>query len=588
MLVGKEQRIFKTTTSNLVSGDNSITDNKLNNFLNLKLEVDDIKTVSGIEYENDLIKKDVFFGQYNSNSPAYAKQNNQEIISTYLINFHDVHADYITNQPNKNSVLNINGAASPWFPKSATDNQYNSKKNADERITYMPSYIDTPIDIAYSKNNSYFLLPLNTKKYTNLIQSDNNLLYNNIGVSAEFKPNYNDMIQHNLSKPYYYSDDNSIPIYDLNFTFIQTINLDNNENVKSFLQKHNLLNFKYKHWEEPFDERALSAEVMFDSKTYRLNGDTADSILLRPLLLILLNNATIFSETHIKNIVQDLIASLDIESCLRFLSPIGQITKLNDDIINNFKFNSILNSDFKTENIHDFIENITTKPDYIDTPEVLPQNILLNYDLNTALNTNNQLPVNTFYNKEYLPSAYYNITFLKNNRSPNYNINCIISADITNNGIIDSYDYEIKPEEYLSQTEEEFNKLNSLLNSRLNYANQIEIKKQLVKSNKKIDRNKAINDLYDIDITHSYEANGGLSLFNNLPIKSVTNNMLTQCCNIDNQLSATDSEYQFNYPQRMNTKVNDYLNTWKHLYVANNKLYNVGELLGIRNYVKCR
>ena len=128
MLVGKEQRIFKTTTSNLVSGDNSITDNKLNNFLNLKLEVDDIKSVSGIEYENDLIKKDVFFGQYNSNSPAYAKQNNQEIISTYLINFHDVHADYITNQPNKNSVLNINGAASPWFPKSATDNQYNSKK----------------------------------------------------------------------------------------------------------------------------------------------------------------------------------------------------------------------------------------------------------------------------------------------------------------------------------------------------------------------------------------------------------------------------------------------------------------------------
>ena len=36
---------------------------------------------------------------------------------------------------------------SPWFPLSAEYAITDAKKNADERIKYFPSYIETPIDI---------------------------------------------------------------------------------------------------------------------------------------------------------------------------------------------------------------------------------------------------------------------------------------------------------------------------------------------------------------------------------------------------------------------------------------------------------
>lgn len=145
--------------------------------------------------------------------------------------------------------------------------QENSEKNKDERITYFPSYIDTPIDIAYSRNNSYMLLPINTERYTNIVQSDITLKYRHSKITADYKPNYNELFNTELSRAVNYAEDNSIPIYDLNFKFLQSINLSNYDNVIEFLSGHNLLDFIDKEGKVLDKNATLSSYIMLNSET---------------------------------------------------------------------------------------------------------------------------------------------------------------------------------------------------------------------------------------------------------------------------------------------------------------------------------
>ena len=232
MLVGSEQRIFKTKTN--------IIDEQLRPF-------------------NTYIHNDIFYGEYSSIINV-----KDHIYSANLINFHDIDANYLTNNSEKEYILNLTDTNLPEFSSSAKNAELDIQKNQEESITYFPKYIQTPIDITYSENNAYFLLPLNTDKYVNLKQQDFMMNSKRFKYNATFKHNYSDLIEHQLSKTYDVPEDNAVPIYDLNFSFLETIKLSSSAEAQEFLQKYNLYNLI-------FNEKLLRETLLFNSTTNQLD-----------------------------------------------------------------------------------------------------------------------------------------------------------------------------------------------------------------------------------------------------------------------------------------------------------------------------
>lgn len=442
-------------------------------------------------------------------------------------------------------------------------------------------------------------MPLNTERYTNIVQSDITLNLANKGYNPAEKPNYKELIKNTFSTAYTYSEDNSVPIYDLNFTFLESINLSNNINCLNFLESYNLLDFNFKN---SLDEtQYLSSLILLDSETGELNPTNADSILIKPLLETLIKFPQIFGDEKVKLIMQDLISKIDLYSSIRFLSPIGQITKLNDDLISAFESNKILKKDFENENIFDITERLTKKLENSFSPEVLPQTAILNMDLRYPLLTEKTLD-KRFYSAEILPSAYFNIAFMKNNRNPHYDINYTVYS---NNNL---YDYSINKMDYDNSTFMHIGeKLNNTLSGYIKNDNKyLEISGafnldifdsssinkgsnlNIFAQHKHDAENNKLNELYDIDITHSYEVNCIKSisgLFNDLN-KTKTQNILNYAAIADLEISQNNFGYNYQFPGRMTSKIDDYLEPYKNYHISNNKLYNIGKLNGIRNYIK--
>ena len=561
MLVGLEQRVFKTST--LSANLNSASD-QLINFKNLQ--------------------NDIFYGDYSTTQITMAKISNT-VVSNYLINFHEINADYILNRPDKNKILTINTAASWWFNTSAYNSQFDEQKNKQERISFFPQYINTPIDITYSRNNSYFLLPISTQRYVNIVQPDILLKYRKQGPKAVLKPHYTEMFQQQWSIPYTSSEDTSIPIYDLNFSFLQTINLNTNKNVQDFLKKYNLLDYKLY---SNVGDYALSSTLIYNSETNRLDSQTGTCILMKPFLEFLIKNTYLFNLDKCKEIIQDLISNLDIDAMVRLLFPAGNITKLSNETINSFINDEILSADFNVQVSSNIFDYFNTQPYFIQTPEVFPQNVLLNSDVRYPL----QYSINKYqtirneesnhneivrYNREELPSAYFNILYLKNFRNPHYEFDLTISSNIDENGKTKLFDYNISAST---------NDLGSNILKNDSITSSITV-------NHSADRNIGVNTNFDLDITRSLEAqtfrvadeNGKEICF---PNKSVTKELVEYAKNRDSELALSDSSYQGQFPDRMISKTKNYLLPFKNAHVCNNKVYNIGELHGIRNYFKVR
>jgi hypothetical protein len=66
-----------------------------------------------------------------------------------------------------------------------------------------------------------------------------------------------------------------------------------------------------------------------------------DSILIQPLLSTLIYHSELFSVNDRKNIIYDLVTQLGANSSLRTLHPVGQITKVNNDIVSSFQYDSV-------------------------------------------------------------------------------------------------------------------------------------------------------------------------------------------------------------------------------------------------------
>ena len=512
-------------------------------------------------------RKHIFFGQYNTEKSITSNANNNKILSGNLINFHDIDGDYIANRGNKlNNFTNyIDQSINPWFNEQINNAIADKEKNKQQRIKYFPEYIKTPIDITNSVNNSYFLLPISTDKYVNIIQPDKNyFLPNESYFNAALKSSYEQTLEQFYKKPYYYAEDNTIPLYDMNFTFLQTVNLGSSTQVFNWLQKNNL---NTKTYIEDNKTYAISSQILFNSETNSVDTVNPDSILIMKLLNIMEKHLYLFGTQQEKNIMQDLIASIDNSSTTRILLPIAQISKLNEQIITSgYAVNPILNQIFKNENIVnsnnqvDIFENFT---------KIQPEdwsNILIEKDgqqkwtkqLSSTLPQNVILSMDNRYSLLYpkkdtdIPSGYYNIAYLKNNRDPHYNIHYQLPSTDTN--IICDYTINMDIPNYIS-------------------------------GNTMPDNTPILNSKYDYDLSKSIELNNvnvpGIA--NKNKIKEILSSAIIQ-----DDINASNQEYKQKYPERIAAKTDHYLNTFKNRHITNNKLYNMGQLYGIRNYLNMK
>lgn len=117
----------------------------------------------------------------------------------------------------------------------------------------------------------------------------------------------------------------------------------------------------------------------------------------------MLNNDYLFGDEKRIEIIHSLISRLDINSTQRFLNPLGHISKVADEILQTF--------DIKTSN-----QDTTLKQSFSEY--LIPQNTLLSYNLQNPLSFHD----NFVPSPAFLPSGYFNLLHLKNNRDPHFNI----------------------------------------------------------------------------------------------------------------------------------------------------------------------
>lgn len=558
IVAGNEQRIFKTKLLN-------IPDSEVNQSTSGEINVGIVHDTSNkIKYhEFDT----VFYGEYSSELKTVSKIDGNSVYDGNLLHFNEVNSDYITNRPaekySTSSLLDIsvyNTAFSNWFKNKSVDYQKNEEKMKDERVTYFPKHIDMPIDISLSEGRAYMLSPLNTERYTNLVQCSSNIVYKTYNLKANYKPNYTDAFSEFMSKPFYYAEDNAVPIYDMTFSTFQTINLGNHKNAVEWLEKWNLTR----------DE--ISSYIIFDSETNKSGTDAKDSydsILLQELLerLEFGKYNYLYSSSTIKGIIYDLFARIDTDSILRMIQPFGSITKVKDELVSDFLTNKVLSSDFNIQ--QEFINRaFNEKQENTFLTNSLPHNAIFISNTAEQLNfyrtADNELKskLSDAQTAANTPSAYLDFMYLKNNQNPHYDFD--LNVENPNNISLNTFKIYTDTKGYSNDRTK--NPMNSYVKP---YST---------------DQSDAFNKKYDFDGTTSIAFNSSVK-YNDVTNKNRTNEILTYGSERDEELAKHDLNYAFNYQTRLKNKIPDYMSIFKHRHISTNKIYNVGEMLGLRNYL---
>lgn len=571
---GSEQRIFKTTTK--------LIDTKLNlsaQLMNLELNMFFSETYR-IQFEKNTNNKNIFYGKYSSNLIQNITDTKYE---NSLINFHQINYDYINNRPDKiNSITKINDFHNPTFANKVQENSY---RKPLQKIEYFPEYIHTPIDITNFNNLYYFLIPINTNRYVNIPHPNDilscveTLSHKDMGkldkesnsYKIPYKNNYTQVLKQFFDKGIYTPEDNAITIYDLNMTYLQTIKFNSSSDLFNWILKWQFQSIIY---EKDNKFVSLLQEILFDSKNQKsyIDGtdlNNYDSIKTFNLIDYLLRKKYLYSNDTIKSILIDLLSNLSKNSICRFFNPIGKINTLSTSIISSFITDNTYNQDFKDENIFILKELLTRKQATIFNNQGLPEN--------TLIVGNTLFPL--FYNENIyeFPSCYVNYVHLKNNKNPEHEIECYIK-DLYPSG--KNKDYIIN--DILSST------TSGYISSDINFS----------------DKNQ---DIYEFDGRFSIEYN----LLSSYDQYTITKNT---CKYILNYSEKKDNQYVQDYnslnlsadilptsgkeqlsalakyieqnPIRMNLKKENYLAQYYNDHICHNKIYNMGTLLGIRNYIK--
>jgi hypothetical protein len=234
----------------------------------------------------------------------------------------------------------------------------------------------------------------------------------------------------------------------------------------------------------------------------------------------------------------------------------GNITKLNEDVISAFGSDEYLSADFGNTNITNISDYFINSFDNSVSAEFLPQNVVLNSDSRYPLQFGPNYKIDNHYNPYELPSAYYNILYLKNFRNPHYEFD----VDISGNNLFKNYTIGLNEHVITSAI-----------------------------STHEHDRNSDLNTLFDIDISKSIEAQiyninktyalsgiQGLNTYSmNYPNKTVVSSLVEYAKNNDTALALTNAEYRGQFPDRMISKTKNYLEPFKNYHIHDNKVFNI-------------
>lgn len=451
-------------------------------------------------------------------------------IDKNLLDFHQINFDYINNKKGKISINSYIDNNNPTFSISANIIKHYTTEQDGQRITYFPEYLYTPLDITQFKNSCYFLLPISTNKFVNIAHP--NKILNDIenfqqnpvpeNIASNIKPH----IQF-YDRAAYTSEDNSIPVYDMNFKQIETVKFSSSTELYNWLLKWNLQSIIYQDNDGTY--HSLINQILFDSSQNMsfiqlinkdLSIENCDSVIIEPFINYLINKRYLYSRDTINNILSELFANLSTSSTQRYFKLAGKINTLNDSITTGSIFNNI-EKNLKEEGIYNTYDLINQKQSITFDPTVLPQNTLLIDNIKDSLIYAEDKDL-----REYFPSCYTNFVNLKNNRDPQYQLNCTIDN--------------------------------------------IKITNDIFTSDKRfsIEYNKPQNSLQ-----HLSSVNEQLTL-------EITNKAVKYDNNLTNNAGYTNL-----FPKRMSTKQQYYLNQYDNKHICENTLYSMGTLNGIRNYI---
>ena len=532
IVAGDQKRLFKSFKQ-LYDKDNELYNYNQKKQPELK---------KNIKASQNIKLSQIYYGKYSSN----LKNNsiNSDNFDSQLLQFNSVSPRYITDnkQINTKQYLETN----KYYGNIFQSNEYNNL----QLIQYFKSIIQTPIDITGVQNVAYLLSPLGTRKNVQINASDFNIYFKNYKIQADYKEHYSDLFKYVLSKSVQCPEKEGIPIYDLNFTDIQTITFQTKQKLEKWLKTYKFDIYLYK-------DQPISSYI-----TCNINNkfDQYDSINVTKLFQILsLQKYNIFYTNDMKkNIIIDLLDNLNKQSMNCKVSPLGTISKLANQtkslIINNNLLLNAINPDKDKA-----IQNLTKQyPDFY-TKNTIPNNTLYLVQLLNPL----QFDQNNQKNK---PSAYFNFVNLKNMQTP------LEDFQITIPDIKDP-NFNI-------------------------YGNQKQISAYQNGIFQQNNLSTSIVNLYDIDKTKSLEFNDlntkidtvkKGNILHSIPNLYVTSSILEQSIIYDqnyrnNQLLSTDYN---NIDQiSLKSKVQNYFIPFYQRHIEDNKQYEIGQLNGLRSYLK--
>lgn len=372
-VAGQEKRLFKSNISQFQSND--ILENNQQNIAN-----QNIKNINGIQ--------DVLYGNYHNISG----QNN-------LLNFNEINLNYIkqADQINYNQYINTTSYYNCLFEQ----NNYNLK----QQVQYFKSILQIPIDIAGVEDMAYALSPLGKRKNIQIFSPQFNLLSKNYKIEADYKENYQQMYNYLLNRQTANSQFNTVPLYDLDFSNLQTITFQSLAMLSSWINTYKL--------------NSISSIILCNINN-KFEDLGYDSVNLKQLFDYLIeNNIQILQK---QNIIIDLVKNINQNSFNSYINRLGNVSNINEQLIPRFT-----NSDIISTSINNIFSVFSKQLPQLYTTNSIPNNSLY------LIDTYNKL--DSIDNNEKL-NATANFVNLKNLQTPlqdfqiqlNQNINLSSSA----------------------------------------------------------------------------------------------------------------------------------------------------------------
>lgn len=528
--------------------------------------------------------------------------------------------------------MNIDSSYSPKF-LSFIKNEAKEKTPKSE-IYYNTDYINLDLSKSFLQYNNrcYFL---DTNRYeVSTPYSLNTFQHNDV---YDLMSSY---ITNTYSSEYFSTaqiiDNKSVPIYDITgdtLHRISYIKFKNTAHIKDFLSKYHLDEVK---------------GILFNSETLKADEYIYDSVLIDPIINVINENESVYDNIDIDEIFDDLIANLDSNSFTRMFIPIGVMKSIRNETyslkeneymysisldtnnlnipVNYFSLKNLKSPElYQNYNLTEINQNNSIKTGMYDFDGNVIINIFKDYNNIVVKNINNYFNENDLIinSKKYITEEV--IDYIINDlhkKYPNFSKETIIAKfnllqnylndkdfmqsyrtyvivkygnDIrTDTSLLQSYDLIdklnivfddfIKNIEQYKCTDSLDKKIDSLIILFNNLKNEII---DLVKISNHVLKNKEIREIRDtlIQCKGVYEKAVKSKIFRMNLYRDFIKPILFEVADKDIVAfsNASDEEKQ-EFPNRMKSKIDDYIKSYENLYEHENEMKISGYLYGFRKY----